>query len=454
MSENESETSARPSGPAGLTSQKPLRLGIAGLGTVGVGVIRLLAENRDLIEARSGRPIEVVAVTAQTRAKDRGIDLAPFAWAETMDDLAQRGDVDVVVELVGGSGGSTLALAQAALQAGKGVVTANKAMIAHHGHALATAAESSGAPLRFEAAVAGGIPIISGLREGASGNALKRVYGILNGTSNYILSQMESSGADFAETLGDAQALGYAEADPAFDIDGVDAAHKLAILSALSFGTQVDFDGVEIEGIRQVRAVDIARADALGFVVRLIGVADIENQPGGVPRLLQRVRPCLIAKDHPLAPIDGATNAVVAEGNFSGQLLFQGAGAGEGPTASAVVADIIAIARGDRTPPFSIPTGSLRPATRADSGARVSRSYLRFTVADKPGVLAELAAAMRDADVSIESLIQDGSPGQDGVLIAMVTHPGPVANVRKAVAAAKQSPSLTGAPLVMPILQN
>ena len=432
----------------------PLRLGIAGLGTVGVGVLRLLERNSALVDARAGRAIKVVAVHARDRGKDRGVDLSPYKWADTIEDLARDEDVDLVVELVGGSDGPALSLAQSALERGKGVVTANKAMVAHHGHDLAKLSESGGGALRFEAAVAGGIPVISGLREGAAGNALERVYGILNGTSNYILSEMESSGADFAETLGEAQKLGYAEADPAFDIDGVDAAHKLAILAALSFGTQVDFEGVEVEGIRQVRAVDIARADALGFVVRLIGVADIEYLPGGAPRLLQRVRPCLIAKDHPLAPIDGATNAVVAEGNFSGRLLFQGAGAGEGPTASAVVADIIAIARGDRTPPFSVPTDSLRPATRADSGERVSRSYLRFTVADKPGVLAELAAAMRDADVSIESLIQDGSPGQDGVLIAMVTHAGPVANVRKAVAAAKQSPSLIGTPLLMPILQN
>lgn len=432
----------------------PLRLGIAGLGTVGVGVLRLLEQNRTLIESRAGRAIDVVAVGAQNQAKDRGIDLSPFAWVGVMEEMAARDDVDLVVELVGGSGGPAFALAQAALRAGKGLVTANKAMIAHHGHTLAMAAENSGAPLRFEAAVAGGIPIISGLREGASANALERVYGILNGTSNYILSQMESSGADFAETLGEAQDLGYAEADPAFDIDGVDAAHKLAILAALSFGTQVDFDGVEIEGIRQVRAVDIARADSLGYVVRLIGVADIEHTGTGAPRLLQRVRPCLIAKNHPLAPIDGATNAVVAEGNFAGRLLFQGAGAGEGPTASAVVADIVAIARGDRTPPFSVPTASLQAAECADSGGRTGRSYLRFTVADRPGVLAELAAAMRDADVSIESLIQDGTPGPDGVLIAMVTHPGPVANVRKAVALLGQSPSLTGAPLVMPILQD
>ena len=435
-------------------SAGPLRIAIAGLGTVGVGVLRLLRDNADLVTGRAGRAVSVTAVSARDQHRDRGIDCSGYAWVPNMEDLAARDDVDLVVELVGGSDGPALGLARSALAAGKGVVTANKAMVAHHGNELCLAAQENGAPLRFEAAVAGGIPVISGLREGAAGNALDRVYGILNGTSNYILSAMESTGADFDATLADAQQLGYAEADPAFDIDGVDAAHKLAILAALSFGTQVDFGGVEIEGIRRVRAADIARADALGYVVRLIGVADIERTGDGPPRLLQRVRPCLIAKDHPLAPIDGATNAVVADGNFAGRLMFQGAGAGEGPTASAVVADIIALARGDTAPAFSVPGDRLIRAERADSGDRIGRSYLRVTVADRPGVLAELAAAMRDADVSIESLIQDGTPGDDGVLIAMVTHEGPVAHVRRAIAILEDSPSLTGPPLVMPILRS
>ncbi len=431
----------------------PLRIAIAGLGTVGKGVVRLLDENRRLIEARAGRGIEVVAVSARDRHRDRGVDLARFGWSDDMGELAGRVDVDVVVELVGGADGPALALARTTLGAGKALVTANKAMIAHHGMELAGLAERAGAPLRFEAAVAGGIPVIKGLREGAAANAIDRVYGILNGTCNYILSTMEARRADFGETLAEAQRLGFAEADPAFDIDGIDAAHKLAILASLAFGTQVDFDTVEIEGIRRVRAVDIARADALGYVIRLIGVADVE-QDGQGRRLLQRVRPCLVAKDHPLSPIAGATNAVVAEGNFAGRLLFQGAGAGEGPTASAVVADLIDIARGDRSPPFSVPSASLAALPKADSGARESRSYIRFMVADRPGVLAEIAAAMRDAGVSIQSLIQEGEAGgEQGVLVAMVTHAGPVRCVREAVAMLEGSDSLVEEPLVMPILR-
>ncbi len=432
----------------------PLRIALAGLGTVGVGVIRLLETNRELVTARGGRPIKVVAVSARERHKDRGVDISGCAWEDDMTALAARDDVDIVVELVGGSDGPALALSRAALSAGKGVVTANKAMIAHHGMALAEMAEDAGAPLKFEAAVAGGIPVVKGLREGTSANALTKVYGILNGTCNYILSEMEATGADFAETLSEAQALGYAEADPTFDIEGVDAAHKLAILAAIGFGAKVDFAAVTTNGIVQVRAADIAQADALGFVIRLIAEADVQDE-GGVPKLLQRVRPCLVAKDHPLASVDGPTNAVVAEGNFSGRLLFQGAGAGDGPTASAVVADLIDIARAETGAPFSIPVSQLAALGAAEPGHRTERTYLRFTVNDRPGVLAEITAAMRDGDVSIESLIQQGRKSDGGeVLVAIVTHEGQEANVRRALELLEGSDSLTGDPLVLPILPN
>ena len=435
------------------TQAPPLRIAIAGLGTVGAGVIRLLGTNRDLIAARAGRPIEVVAVSARDRNKDRGIDISRYAWDDDMTAFAGREDVDVVVELVGGSDGPALACSRAALIAGKGLVTANKAMIAHHGLALAEQAEAGGVPLKFEAAVAGGIPVVKGLREGTSANALTRIYGILNGTCNYILSEMEATGADFAETLADAQRLGYAEADPTFDIEGVDAAHKLAILAAIGFGAQVDFDAVRTTGIVQVRAADIAQADALGFVIRLIAQADVEQGSDGNDHLLQRVRPCLVAKDHPLASVDGPTNAVVAEGNFSGRLLFQGAGAGDGPTASAVVADLIDIARGEVGAPFSMPVAGLIAMPPAEPGHRMERTYIRFTVNDRPGVLAEITAAMRDADVSIESLIQQGRAREGGeVLVAMVTHEGPEGNVTKALKLLEGSDSLTAAPLVLPIL--
>jgi len=432
-----------------------LRIGLAGLGTVGVGVIRLLDTNRDLLTARAGRPLQVIAVSARDRHRDRGVDLTPFAWENDPVALARRDDVDVIVELIGGSEGPALALAQAALTNGKPVVTANKAMIAHHGLDLAKLAEARDTALKFEAAVAGGIPVVKGLREGTSANQLTSIYGILNGTCNYILSKMEDTGADFAEVLSEAQRLGYAEADPTFDIEGIDAAHKLAILAAIGFGARLDFDAVRTTGITRVKAADIVQADALGYVIRLIAMTDVEPGVDGSPSLLQRVRPCLVPKQHPLASVDGPTNAVVAEGNFSGRLLFQGAGAGEGPTASAVVADLIDIARDEVGAPFSIPVANLAPMPPAEPGERTERTYLRFTVADRPGVLAEITAAMRDADVSIESLIQKGR-GDDGgeVLVAMVTHEGPERCITAALALLEGSDSLTAPPLVLPILPD
>jgi len=426
----------------------PLRIALAGLGTVGGGVIRLIETNGTLIARRAGRPLEIVAVCARDRSKDRGVDLSPYQWEDDMTLLAAREDVDVVVELVGGADGPALALARRTLAAGKGLVTANKAMIAHHGMELAEAAEAAGAPLKFEAAVAGGIPVIKGLREGAAANRVARVYGILNGTCNYILSTMEHSGRDFAQVLRDAQDLGYAEADPAFDIEGVDAAHKLAILAGIAFGGRIDFAAMEIAGITRIRAADIAQAAALGYKIRLIGLAESEDDG-----LFQRVQPCLVPREHPLAAVDGPTNAVVVEGNFSGRLLFQGAGAGDGPTASAVVADLIDIARGDTGVPFSVPVAELEALARADSGRRRARAYVRFTVADRPGVLAEITAAMRDAGVSIESLIQQGRPEEGGeVLVAMVTHEGPESGVAHALELLVGSASLTEPPLVMPLL--
>jgi homoserine dehydrogenase len=429
---------------------EPLRIALAGLGTVGGGVIRLLESNGALIARRAGRPLEIAAVCARDRSKERGVDLSRYLWEDDMTLLAGRDDVDVVVELVGGSDGPALALARRTLSAGKGLVTANKAMIAHHGMELAATAEAMGAPLKFEAAVAGGIPVIKGLREGAAANAILRIYGILNGTCNYILSTMEKSGRDFADVLREAQDLGYAEADPAFDIEGTDAAHKLAILAAIAFGSRIDFESMAITGITRIRAADIAQAAALGYVIRLIGLADCDSADG---HLFQRVQPCLVPRAHPLAAVDGPTNAVVAEGNFAGRLLFQGAGAGDGPTASAVVADLIDIARGDTGAPFSVPVADLESLPPAESGHRTGRAYLRFTVADRPGVLAEITAAMRDAGVSIESLIQQGRPEEGGeVLVAMVTHEGPESNVARALALLEGSDSLTEPPLVMPLL--
>ena len=423
-----------------------LKVALAGLGTVGVGVVKLLDANRDLITRRAGRPIEIAAVAARDRGRDRGLDTSSFAWADTQA-LATLQGVDVVAELIGGSDGPALDLARATIANGRAFVTANKAMMAHHGLELAAEAEAAGVALKYEAAVAGGIPVIKGLREGAAANEIGSVYGILNGTCNYILTTMEAEGRDFAAVLADAQALGYAEADPAFDVDGIDAAHKLSILASLCFGTRIDFAAVGTMGIRHILAGDIAQAKALGFRVRLVGRA--EAAPDG---LLQSVQPCLVPVSHPLAHVAGAMNAVVAQGNFVGRLFFEGRGAGAGPTASAVVADLIDIARGEFGPAFAMPVASLADPGRADSGARTGRFYLRFTVADRPGVLAEIAAAMRDAGVSIESLIQRGEAPDGGVLLVMTTHAGPEANVAQVVAQLSGSPILVGAPMLMPIL--
>ncbi|HCF25284.1 MULTISPECIES: homoserine dehydrogenase [unclassified Novosphingobium] len=429
---------------------EPLKIALAGLGTVGVGVIRLVEANAQLIARRAGRPIQITVVSARDRNKARGVDLSGYAWEDDMVILGERDDVDVVVEMVGGSDGPALALARTTIEAGKALVTANKAMIAHHGLELASKAEAQKVALKFEAAVAGGIPVIKGLREGAAANEIERVYGILNGTCNFILTVMEDTGRDFADVLAEAQAKGFAEADPAFDIEGTDAAHKLSILAAISFGSKIDFAAVDTAGISRLRAADIAQASALGYVIRLIGMAETEGL-NGAKALFQRVQPHLVPVDHPLAHVDGATNAVVAEGNFSGRLLFQGAGAGDGPTASAVVADLIDIARGELSNPFSMPVGELEALGPAETGHRLSRAYVRFMVADRPGVLAEITAALRDAGVSIESLIQKGRAG-DAVMVAMVTHEGPESAVARAVELLEGSESLTEPPLVLQIL--
>ncbi|RKF20548.1 homoserine dehydrogenase [Altericroceibacterium spongiae] len=432
---------------------EPLRIALAGLGTVGAGVIKLIEANGPLIEKRAGRPIRISAVSARDRSKDRGVDLSPYVWEDDMTAMAERDDVDLVVELVGGSDGPALTLARNALHAGKSLVTANKAMIAHHGLSLAEEAEKRGVALKFEAAVAGGIPVVKGLREGAAANEIDRIYGILNGTCNYVLSTMEDTGRDFGDVLKEAQELGYAEADPSFDIEGVDAAHKLAILSAIAYGARVDFNAIDMSGITRIRAADIAEAASLGYVIRLIGMADTDHEAGGAPRLFQRVQPYLVPRDHPLAAVDGPTNAVVLEGNFVGRLLFQGAGAGDGPTASAVMADIIDIARGEESAPFSIPVEQLDRLEPAESGHRLNRAYLRFTVTDRPGVLAEITAAMRDAGVSIESLIQKGQAGDSGeVLVVMVTHECAEHCVTDALKLLEGSESLTEMPLVMRLL--
>jgi len=394
-----------------------LRLGVAGLGTVGGGLLRLLAEQAGLLERRAGRRFRVVAVSARNRARDRGVPLGAAAWCDDPVELARRDDVDVVVELIGGEDGPALALARTAIARGKHLVTANKAMLARHGTELAEAAERAGVALDYEAAVAGGIPIVKALREALAGNRFSRISGILNGTCNYILTQMQETGRAFADVLAEAQKLGYAEADPAFDIDGVDAAHKLAILTSVAFGRPVDFDSVHVEGIRRVDALDIRFARELGLRIKLLATA--RRTETGIE---QRVHPAMVPQDSPLAHVNGVFNAVVAEGDYCGRLAFVGRGAGAGPTASAVVGDLVDIARGLRVPVFSVPADRLEPLPAEPMQRHVGAYYVRLTVTDKPGVIADVAAILRDERISIGSLLQHGRDPDEAVPVVMVTH--------------------------------
>ena len=396
----------------------PLKIGIAGLGTVGAGVLRLLQRHGGLLAERSGREIKVVAVSARDRQKERDVDLGTIRWHADPLALADDPAVEVVVELIGGGDGVAKALCEKAIAAGKSVITANKALLALHGTGLARAAESRGLSLACEAAVAGGIPIVKALREGLAGNAISRVFGILNGTCNYILTQMQESGRDFAAVLQEAQGLGYAEADPSFDVDGVDAAHKLAILTSIAFNCAVDFEAVHVEGIRHVTDHDIAFARELGYRIKLL--ASARTTPHGVE---QRVHPCMIDADSAIAHVDGAFNAVVVEGDFVDRAMFVGRGAGAGPTASAVVADLMDVASGRRIPTFGVAAAKLKQAPRSPMERHVGPYYVRLMVYDRPGVIADVAAVLRDEQISIESLLQHGrAAAGEAVPVVMTTH--------------------------------
>ncbi|MSP03971.1 MAG: homoserine dehydrogenase [Acetobacteraceae bacterium] len=408
---------------------RPLSVAVAGLGTVGGGVVKLLRTNADIIAARAGRPIAVTAVSARDRSRDRGFSLGGLRWHDDPVAIASDPDVDVVVEVMGGSEGRARALIEAALKAGKPVVTANKALLAVHGAELAALAEAQNVPLAFEAAVAGGIPAIKALREGLAANHISRVAGILNGTCNYILTVMREHGREFSEVLADAQKLGYAEADPSFDVDGIDAAHKLSILAALAFGRPVAFKDVYVEGIRGVSALDIAFANELGYRIKLLGIA--RQTEAGIEA---RVHPCMVPQTAPIARVDGVFNAVVAEGNFVGRVMLEGRGAGEGPTASAIVADLIDIARGRNTPVWGAASDALSHAPSVPMDAHQGCYYLRLMVVDRPGVIADVTAVLRDLGISLESMLQHGRSPGEAVPVVLVTHETGEAAMREALA--------------------
>jgi homoserine dehydrogenase len=398
-------------------SGRPLSVGLAGLGTVGLGVLRMLRENAPLIGARAGRPITVTAISARDRTKDRGENFAGLRWYDDPVALAADPGLDVVVEVIGGTGDPAYSLVLNTLRAGRPVVTANKALLAHHGAELAAAAEAGGTTLAFEAAVAGGIPVIKAIREGFAGNHVRRLSGILNGTCNFILTTMRERGREFSEVLADAQKLGYAEADPSFDIDGIDAAHKLVILAALAFGRQIRLSDVHVEGIRAISSLDQSFARELGYRIKLLGIA--RQTEAGIDT---RVHPCLIPDTAPLARVDGVYNAVVIEGDFVGRVMLEGRGAGAGPTASAVLSDLIDIARGRNTPVWGVAASQLLETAAVPISATSGAYYLRLMVVDRPGVIADVTCALRDSGVSLESMLQHGRSPGEAVPIVLVTH--------------------------------
>ncbi|KUF10343.1 homoserine dehydrogenase [Pseudoponticoccus marisrubri] len=418
----------------------PLRLGIAGLGTVGAGVVKIVRQKSALLAERAGREITISAVAARHRDKDRGVPLSAYAWEDDPVTLATRDDVDVFVELMGGSDGPAKAATEAALKAGKDVITANKALLAHHGQALAELAEANGAVLRFEAAVAGGIPVIKALTEGLAGNEITRVMGVMNGTCNYILTRMEDGGLTYEEAFAEADALGFLEADPELDVGGIDAGHKLSLLAAIAYGTQVNFAGVELEGIGNVTIDDIRQAADMGFKIKLLGVTRMTGRG-----LEQSMAPCLVPAGSPLGQLQGGTNMVVLEGDQVGQIVMRGAGAGEGPTASAVMGDVMDVARGLRASTFGQPASALR-ATNTAQATLPAPFYLRLGLVDKPGALAKVATALGEAGVSINRMRQyDHTAATAPVLI--VTHKTTRAALDKALSAMQE----TGVVAVRPV---
>lgn len=435
-----------------------IRIGLAGLGTVGSSLIRLVEQHGDDLAVRCDSPISVSSVSARDRNRDRGVDLSGFKWFDDPVALARDPDNDVFVELIGGASGIALDSIKAALESGKHVVTANKALMAEHGLALARQAEDAGVSLNFEAAVAGGIPIIKTLREGLAGNTISRVYGILNGTCNYILTRMEEDGSSFAECLAAAQELGYAEADPTFDVEGHDAAHKLAILTAIAFGTTIDANSIYVEGISSITPADIEAADELGYRIKLLGVAS--RTESGIE---QRVHPTMVPKTSAIARIDGVTNAVAVEADFVGQLVLAGPGAGGDATASSVISDIADIARGDVVGTFGRPVSDLEPYKRAGMRLHEGGYYIRLSVFDRPGAFAAIAKRMADHKISLESIVQrhrappltaPGNPVNDEPQpVILITYETTEEAIRDALAGISRDGHIAGTPQMIRIEQ-
>jgi homoserine dehydrogenase len=395
----------------------PLRIAIAGLGNVGSGTVQLLTQNSDLLRKRSGRPLKITSISARDKNKDRGFSTDGMIWFNDPVAMAKEADADVLVELIGGEEGIAKEVCEQALKSGKHVVTANKALLAVNGESLVSLAENNKVVLNYEAAVAGGIPIVKAIREGLAGNNIKRIYGILNGTCNYILTEMRTQRRAFDEVLLEAQKLGYAEAEPSMDVDGIDAAQKLSLLSSLAFGTKINFSAVYTEGIRRISLLDIDYAEELGFRIKLLGSA--QRTAEGIE---QRVYPCMVDQSFPIAHVEGAYNAIVGIGDFVGNTMFQGLGAGAGPTASAVVADLIDISHDRRAPTLGVSYNLLENIPDIEIGKHIGPYYVRLMVADRPGVIADITAAFRDEKVSIESMIQRSRSTTEAVPVILNMH--------------------------------
>jgi homoserine dehydrogenase len=435
----------------------PLRVGLAGLGTVGSSVVRLVRRQREALALRCGRPIEVVAVSARSRGKDRGLDMKKLRWVKDPVTLAADPEIDVFVELIGGEGDPARAAVAAALKAGKSVVTANKALLARHGVELAALAEKSEVALNFEAAVGGAIPIVKTLREGLAGNSVARIYGILNGTCNYMLTRMEREKLGFAECLKEAQRLGYAEADPSFDIEGHDTAQKLAILASLTFGTRADPDAIYVEGISSITTADLEAADELGYRIKLLGVA-VKTEKG----IEQRVHPTMVPKDSSIAQVMGVTNAVTIDVEGIAPITLVGPGAGGLATASAVVSDLADIARGLRVAPFGRPSARLSVSKKAPMQRHEGGYYIRLLAVDRPGTAAAIAKRLAQQHISIESIVQRHRAPRGGddpkhpapVPVILITYATTEDAVRKALAAVKRDKVISGAPQLIRIEKN
>jgi len=418
-----------------------VRVGLLGLGTIGLGVARILIEQQALMARRLGKTLRLVAAADRTLDRDFGLDLSSVRLTNDANDIITADDIDLVIELIGGYEPARSFVATA-LEHGKHVVTANKALIAKHGEELFPLAASHGVAIGFEAAVGGGIPCLKALREGLAANSIESVYGILNGTCNFILTKMENEGADYADVLKEAQALGYAEADPTFDVEGIDTAHKLSILASMAYGSHIKFDEVFTEGISKITAADIEAVAELGYRIKLLGIAK-PHCIDGVDKVEMRVHPTLVPLSEQMAQVSDSYNAVMVSGNFVEHTVYTGRGAGERPTASAVVADVMDIARicssdgADAVKYLAPPMGFVASERKALATLPMAdvecEYYLRFMVQDEPGVIAAITSVLADHRISLEAVSQKERHATHAVAVMMLTHETTEGNLQAAI---------------------